>query len=150
MSGERIASIECRSNRLASEKTLLLLSVCLIWQRLVFLQNNVLSASIYGTISLSFGRKVFNHSNSKQKRAMKRKQGNKLIEKLMCFCSLCRPCTLTLISIWTFVSCMRGLLSPASLNMRTRANLRGVVLLLCISTYKNVRAFVYRAPSPDE
>ena len=36
----------------------------------------------------------------------------------------------TLISIWTFVSCVRGLLSPASLNMRARATLRGVVLLL--------------------
>ena len=40
----------------------------------------------------------------------------------------------TLISIWTFVSCVRGLLSLASLNMRARATLRGVVLLLLIST----------------
>ena len=35
----------------------------------------------------------------------------------------------TLISIWNFVSCVRGLLSPASLNMRARTTLRGVVLL---------------------
>ena len=62
--------------------------------------------------------------------------------------SVRRPCTL--ISIWTFVSRVRGLLSPASLNMRARATLRGVVLLLLISTYKNVLAFVDRAPSPDE
>ena len=40
----------------------------------------------------------------------------------------------TLISILTFVSCVRGLLSPASLNMRARATLRGVVLLLRIPT----------------
>ena len=48
--------------------------------------------------------------------------------------SVCRPCTL--ISIWTFVSCVRGLLSLAHLNMRTRATLREVVLLLRISTHK--------------
>ena len=40
----------------------------------------------------------------------------------------------TLISILTFVSCVRGLLNPASLNMRARLTLRGVVLLLRIST----------------
>ena len=61
---------------------------------------------------------------------------------------VCRPCTL--LSIWTFVSCVRGLLSPASLNMRARATLRGVMLVLRISTHKNVRAFLDRAPSPDE
>ena len=55
----------------------------------------------------------------------------------------------TLISIWTFVICVRGLLSPSS-NMRARATLRGVMLLLRISTHKNVLAFVDRAPSPDE
>ena len=46
--------------------------------------------------------------------------------------SVCCPCTL--IAIWTFVSCVRGLLSPASLNMRARATLPRVVLLLRIST----------------
>ena len=40
----------------------------------------------------------------------------------------------TLISIWTCVSCVRGLLRPASLNMRARATLRVIVLLLLIST----------------
>ena len=62
--------------------------------------------------------------------------------------SVCCPCTL--IPICTFVSCVLGLLSPASLNMRARATLRGVVLLLRISAHKNVRAFFDRAPSPDE
>ena len=46
--------------------------------------------------------------------------------------SVRRPCTL--IAIWTFVSCVRGLLSPASLNMRARATLPRVVLLLRTST----------------
>ena len=46
--------------------------------------------------------------------------------------SVRRPCTL--IAIWTFVSCVRGLLSPASLNMRARATLPRVVLLLRMST----------------
>ena len=69
----------------------------------------------------------------------------------------CATCTLasvrrprTLISILTFVSCLRGLLSPASLNMRARATLRGVVLLLRISAYKNVRALIDISKSPDE
>ena len=52
---------------------------------------------------------------------------------LMCtLASVRRP--RTLISILTFVSCVRGLLSPASLNMRARATLQGVVLLLRRST----------------
>ena len=56
----------------------------------------------------------------------------------------------TLISILTFVSCVRGLLSPASLNMRARATLRGVVLLLRISAFKKVRALIDISKSPDE
>ena len=56
----------------------------------------------------------------------------------------------TLISILTFVSCVRGLLSPASLNMHARATLRVVVLLLHISAYKNLRALIDISKSPDE
>ena len=39
-------------------------------------------------------------------------------------------------SIWTFVSCVWGLLSPASLKMGARATLWGVTILLRISAYK--------------
>ena len=56
----------------------------------------------------------------------------------------------TLIAIWTFVSCVRGLLSPASLKMRARANLRGVAILLRISAYKIIQALIDRSPSQDE
>ena len=59
-------------------------------------------------------------------------------------------CHRTLISILTFVSCVRGLLIPASLNMRARATLRGVVLILRISAYKNVRALIDISKPPDE
>ena len=62
--------------------------------------------------------------------------------------SVRRPCTL--IAVWTFVSCVRGLLSPASLNMRARANLRGLVILLRISAYKIIRALIDRLPSQEE
>ena len=62
--------------------------------------------------------------------------------------SVRRPCTL--ISVLTFVSCVLGLLSPASLNMRARATLRGVVLLLRISAYKKVQALIGISKSPDE
>ena len=62
--------------------------------------------------------------------------------------SVCRP--RTLFSILTFVSFVRGLLSPASLNMRARATLREVVLLLRISAYKNLRALIDISKSPDE
>ena len=43
---------------------------------------------------------------------------------------MCRPCTL--ISIWTFVSCVRGLLSPASLNMQQEQSSEGSC---CYSVY---------------
>ena len=62
--------------------------------------------------------------------------------------SVCHP--RTLFSILTFVSFVRGLLSPASLNMRARATLREVVLLLRISAYKNLRALIDISKSPDE
>ena len=56
----------------------------------------------------------------------------------------------TLIAIWTFVSCVRGLLSPASLKMRARATLEGVVLLLPISAYKIIQASTDWSPSQNE
>ena len=60
--------------------------------------------------------------------------------------SICRPCTL--ISILTFVSCVRGLLWTC---VQERP-LWGVVLLLRISAYKNARALIIIdiSKSPDE
>ena len=53
--------------------------------------------------------------------------------------SVRRPCTL--IAIWTFVSCVRGLLSPASLNMRARANLhRG----------RDITPYIYLKPTNNK
>ena len=43
----------------------------------------------------------------------------------------------TLISIWTFVSCVRGLLTPASLKMRAIPTLRGVAGYRCVFQFKN-------------
>ena len=39
--------------------------------------------------------------------------------KYTCIASVCRP--RTLIASWTFVSCVRGFLSPASLKMRAKS-----------------------------